>query len=742
MLCVVINHLLSALSRIYERRMVTKSSKASQLQISSPMQPTPKRRRRWRWKIAFVFLLLLGGGGWFFINWFFSTNQPGIIVSKLFNNRLPGHLHIGRTEFNGLEMLTLSDIQLMSAIGEKPAVVADRVMVLGALWKGEIEKIRVENCRLHATVDVVHFLHHLIKTELSIPPKGPPSLIHLEFTGGILVNGLNVVDQAFVSVEAIGPLFTLSGNALYDGKPFSLAIATDGVGESRQYRITQIEGILPVWRSCDWLADLDLLPRLPHEARPWIPEFADTAGTVVIADKTWDHFTGEAKAKWKEGRGQGQLNITSKRVKLDQVIVRDDGLGQLNGSADIDTVNNIARISATTWAPGPRIPLPDVIPTKIILAAMPKAQLVATAVTEGWKLAFTITSNDGSGQATLTWGPDWPLAISGSGIKLPLLQAFVPGAISLAAGNATALHAVVTNKGLQDFSATIEQARILWAGWALGSTNARIDVRLPPSGGIDLRASAPGIGTLRFQGDGVKSHFETDITNAEALVVRLKGPEALPDLSGSIALKTDVITSGDTTRLDIEQLNLRSVGITDVIRNFNTNVQGAVTFYPQRIGVHVLGRLVEGDIRLPGSWHNLARRRPIFNAQLSVSNSILLAENILVRATDDNGNAKIDGFSAGLRGRISLKEQQGTVIGVVDHADLEWLNTFMPIKTGLVEGECAVTFNAELDNKGVRSIDGHFLPLDADVNLPGMFTATGIKGSVQFRINRSAAKKP
>jgi hypothetical protein len=82
------------------------------------------------------------------------------------------------------------------------------------------------------------------------------------------------------------------------------------------------------------------------------------------------------------------------------------------------------------------------------------------------------------------------------------------------------------------------------------------------------------------------------------------------------------------------------------------------------------------------------------------------------------------------------------VIGVVDHADLEWLNTFMPIKTGLIQGECAVTFTANVDNKGVRSVDGYLLPLDADVELPGLLTANGIKGSVQFTISRPKTPNP
>ncbi len=715
--------------------------------VSSGQPPTlppvpPKKKWRWHWRVLFILFVLIVGGAFGFGWWAIKTNQPGNFISRVFAARLPAHLHIGKTEFDGFESLILSDVQLMREPGAIPAVTVDRVIVTGALWKGEVENIRVENTHLFATIDAVQFLHETIKAELAIPPDGPPSFIHLDFTGGVSVNGKRAIDEAVVGVDATGPIIAVNGKALYDGKPVALNIATDGVGNAREYRMTLMEGVLPVWKSCDWLADLELLPRIPQEAREWIPEYADCAGSVVIANKEWEIFNGQAKAKWKTGRGDGKLYVDSKKVVIENAVVTDDELGTFNGQAHIDIVNDIARIRANQWTPGPRIPIPEIIPTTAILAVMPTADLVATSVSDGWKLGLTIADKEKNVQSTISWGPTWPLVVHGTNISLPLLQSFVPEIINLAAGNATDLHAVVMDEGLRNFSATIEQGRLIWTGWALGTINGKVDIRLPPDGSVTARVQLPSIGTMQVESKEGKGSLVVDVENAEALVVRLKGPEALPDLSGKIKLKSDFEMQDSVLRANVKQLTLNNVGITDVMRSFDTELSGVVSFYPQRIALHSVGRITSGDIRLPGNWHDLARRRPRFNAQIIISNGVVLAENILVRATDEKGSPLIDGFSAGLRGRFSAKEQNGTVIGVVDHADLEWLNTFMPIKAGLIKGECAVTFTADVDSKGVKTVDGYFLPLDADVQLPGVLSANGIKGSVQFRISRPTTPNP
>jgi hypothetical protein len=712
----------------------------------------PKRRRWKRWVVLFLFLSALCGISGF-IYWAMDTNQLGKWLSREFAQRLPAHLHIGKSEFSSLEELILSDVQLMPKSGDTAVVTVDRVIVYGPLWKGKLDTVRIENLRLHATADAVRFLHAVIKKELSIPATGTPSLLHLDFTGGVYVNGEIAITDAEVGVDTTGPMIAVTGKALYGGNRIGLTIATEGNIHEREYRISLEEGVLPIWRSCDWLAELELLPHLPEPARAWVPEFADARGTVINADKNWQKFSGTGIARWTPGTAQGKIYVDGQRIDLQNVILRDKEIGNFNGSVQVDSTKNITRIYTTDWQPGPRVPIPAVIPTKPILQTFPGAEVITTAVADGWMLSCRLFHPDNNSQALLNWGPTWPLTVEGREISLPLLQSFIPNQVSLAAGQAKELNAVINSDGLRDFSATIEGGRFLWSDWALGSFNGKINVNMSPQpaphaapDGVKVRVDAPGMGKLSFDYQTnqhpPRGYVTLGLTHAEALAVRLKGPVAIPDISGAIDARAILQTDNDVLRMEIEQVRLQDVAITDIMRYCTTSISGVMSFYPNRVAAHLVGQLTKGEVRLPGSWHDLSRRQPIYNAQMSFGNAILLLENLLVRATDATGAAKIDGFSAGLRGRFSAKEQTGTLIGTVDHADLVWLNTLMPIDSGLAQGECAVTFTAELDKKGVRSVAGNFLPLNAGVKLPGLLEAQGIKGAVQFRIEKKEEKKP
>ncbi len=697
----------------------------------------PPRRRRW-WRILLVlFLLVVGavvGGGW----WALSTNQTGRVISHLFGKRLPAYLDIDSSEFTGVDGLILKGVRLRSAPGAVPVVTVQRIVISGELWKGEVERIRIEGMWLDATTEAVRFLHHMIKVEVAIPPSEHPKPIKLEFTGGVKVDGEVVIADAKVAVAATGPQIDVTGTATYGGQPIAVHIDTKGSGDQRTYQIHLLEGRLPVWRSCDWLSAVKLLPGLPQDARQWVPEFADLADTVVVADKEWEHFSGAAKARWDTGRGQGDIQIDQRFVRLSRLSIRDDGLGSMEGQAVIDTDANTVNVSATTWSPGPRLPIPAIVPKAAILAAMPRAQLDAKMVNHAWDLALTIS---GTGQATLLFPDGGPLRIQAKGVSLPMLQPFLPKDLTLAAGSANNLNAEIGADGLRQVSATVEQARVLWQGWALGSLDGHVLLRVVPNG-IDMDVALPALGKGTWRAAPSGGALTLDVTSAEALVVRLKGPQPLPDLTGAVQLDARLLQSDTALLADITSLRLRDVGITDVLRTLDSEVSGTVRLHGTRLDSHLLGRITSGSLRLPGEWRDLAKRRPRFNAEILIGNGVLLAENILVRATDATGEPLIDGYSAGLRGKFSLSELTGTVIGVVDHADLGWINTFIPIADGVFGGEGAVTFNATLVRDGIESIEGHFLPLDAHLQLGQFLSATGIKGAVKFRLARPTMAAP
>lgn len=698
--------------------------------------PPPPRRRRWRifLVLMLIFIAAVVGGGW----WALSTNQTGHLISRLFSDRLPGHLEIDHSEFTGVDGLVLTGVRLMRQRGETPAVTIPRIVISGELWQGRVNQIRIEDLHFNATYDSVRFIHQLIKVEVAIPPPaGTPRLRHFDFTGGVSVNGEVVIDKAQVGVDATGPKIMVEGTANYAGKRIIVEVKTSGIHEEFTH-IKMIDGSLPVWRSCDWLAALKLLPELPQEARAWVPEHADLANTVVIADRAWEHFTGEARARWTTGHGQAALNIDRRFVRLAELKIQDAGIITLNGQAVIDTDERKVAVSATSWSPGSRLPIPAMVPTAAILAAMPRAQLDGALISGAWDLQLKLS---GTGETALAWSAGRPLSIDSKGIALSLLQPFLPRELTLAAGSAQLLHAEVGANGLNVATATVEQARVLWQGWALGGLDGQVVLKVVPTG-IDLDVTLPVMGKASWRSTEAGGRLEIDLDTAEALVVRLKGPQVLPALSGAILLDAKIRQTNTALLADIVRLRLKEVGITDGLRHLDNELSGTVSLHGARANAHVLGRITSGEVRIANVWHNLARHRPRFNAEVSLANGLLLADNILIRATNAAGDPLIDGYSAGLRGSLLLSELSGTIHSVADHADLDWINTLIPNNDSVFGGEGAVTVTTVLQHGEIDSIKGHFLPLDAHLRLGQFFKATGIKGAVEFRIARPTAATP
>ena len=697
-----------------------------------PILP-PRRRRRWRILLVLVlmFIAAVVGGGW----WALSTNQTGHLICRLFSDRLPGHLEIDHSEFTGVDGLVLSGVRLMRQRGETPAVTIPRIVISGELWQGRVNQIRIEGLQFDATYDSVRFIHQLIKAEVAIPPPaGTPRLRHFDFTGGVSVNGEVVIDKAQVGVDATGPKIMVEGTANYAGKRIIVEVKTSGIHEELTH-IKMIDGSLPVWRSCDWLAALKLLPELPQEARAWVPEHADLANTVVIADRAWEHFTGEARARWTTGHGEAALNIDRRFVRLAELTIQDAGIITLNGQATIDTDERKVAVSATSWSPGSRLPIPAVVPTAAILAAMPRAQLDGALISGAWDLQLKLS---GTGETALAWSAGHPLSIDSKGVALSLLQPFLPRELTLAAGSAQLLHAEVGANGLNVATATVEQARVLWQGWALGGLDGQVVLKVVPTG-IDLDVTLPVMGKASWQSVESGGRLEIDLATAEALVVRLKGPQVLPALSGAILLDAKIRQTNTALLADIVRLRLKEVGITDGLRHLDNELSGTASLHGARANAHVLGRITSGEVRVANVWHDLAQHRPRFNAEVSLANGLFLADNILIRATNAAGDPLIDGYSAGLRGSLSLNELSGTIHSVADHADLDWINTLIPNNDSVFGGEGAVTVTTVLQHGEIDSIKGHFLPLDAHLRLGQFFHATGIKGAVEFRIARPTA---
>ena len=247
----------------------------------------------------------------------------------------------------------------------------------------------------------------------------------------------------------------------------------------------------------------------------------------MIADKEWEHYTGVGKARWKGGHAQAALAIDRRQVRLDQLAIADDGLGTMDGGLTASLAERTAEVNAISWKPGPRIPIPAVVPVSAILSVLPQAVLKARDVPGGWDIVVQL--NGAGQQGVLAWAPDKPFTIDGTNIPLSLLQSFLPGELTLAAGRAQRLHVVMDERGIAEFIAEIEQTRALWAGWALGTVNGKVAIRplRSPGSGYDAAVGLGPLGSMRYVGDAKAGVLTVDLPAVESFIVRLKGPSKL-----------------------------------------------------------------------------------------------------------------------------------------------------------------------------------------------------------------------
>ncbi|MBA3938476.1 MAG: hypothetical protein H0X38_13535 [Planctomycetes bacterium] len=687
--------------------------------------------RRKRWIIAVVVLLglplALAGAVW----WALATNQLGRLIEHGFHDRLHGYARIGQVEFVSSTEVVVHGVTISQERGGPAAAIVDRVVVSGPVLTGHIDTLTLESVHLLLNARNLRFLHGLILTENSYPAAPPYRPLRLVISGEAQIDGRPRLTGIRADIAALGPAVSGTATCQLNGNALEVAIATDTVAGERFYRIGLPKGLIEVRPLCDDLAALGLVKRVADDSWPWIPPLVDVGGSVVVADNPAQHFTGDLKLAWNGGGATAALILDRERLKLDRIHLKDEAMGRLDGSLAINLVENLVDVTASSWHPGPRIALPTRIPVDAILAVMPQATMHLAPLPSGWSIKAELS---GTGQATITWKPDTPLLVEGKVVPLSLLQPFLPGEVNLAAGRALTLR-VVVDDDIREFIAEVEQMRVLYRGWAFGTVDGKVTLR-PKGADWESEALLTGVGTLRWAGNGAQSTLAVDLPAVEALLVRLKGPTSLPDLRGGLVFSTTLHPDGEVFGGTLTAAKLTGLELPDMLRQFDADTHGEWTWRSNRLSTHLLGQVHRGELRLPNTWLALAPRRPIFNATLEIAGGVLRSEEILVRATDEQGEPLPDGYSAGLRGYFSATDLRGAVKGVIDHCDLAWSSTLMPIPDGKVHGECAVTFTAALEKDGIASIEGFFLPLDADFTLGANLRASGIKGTVKFALER------
>lgn len=739
-----------------------------------PASAPPLRRRRWlrllAWCALVVVLLVASAGG--VVWWAFASNYVGDVIADYWRNtrHMPGYLTVGKVVVEGSDRVVIQDLALRRIQDGPPVFTVQRLIASGELWHGNVDRVRIEGAHLDLTADNVRFIHAIVLAENRIPASGPPSARTLDIAGTASLEGVPLASNVTTELIQFGPSVTGIGHLVIDGRPFHLEIKAEGQGEQlhHRFRILPGTGNISVHTVCQRLARLDLLPPIPPEAMPWVPDLVDPVGSEVVGDRHWDLFTGVGRIAWPDGRISAALTIDRKHLRLDQlVLAAEKTVGTLDGTLAVDFPSNTVEVNANRWRPGPTTPLPAIIPVDAILAAMPQAVFKAQR-TKTWTLALQLAGS-GSAQAGLSWEPGQNLVIDGGKIPVSLLQPFLPGSLDLAAGRATRLRVVVGDR-LQELHAEVEQARAIWNGWALGAVEAVVDSR-PVAEGHELTVdlmnlqaeSRRSLGRIAWRGGSSTGELALHVDDLQALLARLKGPDPkpLPDLRGGIdavahleltpegvrgRIKRLQITSGVIARIEVitepqaeNNAQPRASTVFEVLQNIDTTAEGPFTVDKAGLTARLNGRIDRGQLNLADHWIDLALRKPIFTCNLKAATGTVAIQRLMLRATDTAGHPIADGFSAGLDVTMTTGPFTATAAGVVDHADLGWLASLLPQTEQRLRGEGAVTFNARLQTGGIQ-VEGWFLPLGATLDLGSAFRATGLTGAVQFLIANKAGR--
>lgn len=728
---------------------------------------TPPRSPRPRWQrilVKCVSYTALGGVILVGIVWWaLRSHTLADVICKGYQKRLPGNLHIGSITLDSANRLSFLDVTLASVAGGEPLFTAPRISLSGALWKGKITNVEIVGSQLYLSAANARFLHAIILRESDHPATGLPTLRHLAISGQASIDGVLFATNVTTNLEQYGAAVTGGGTWQMDGQTVAVNIIAEGSGEAlrHHFNFSARSQPLAAHAICRRLVDLQFVPAIPEAAYPWIPERIDPQGSHVYADRHWQHFTGNIHVAWPEGRLSTALTLNHQRMRLDRLLIAADAcIGSLEGIFSAGFLERQIEINALHWRPGPKVPLPAVIPVDAILAAMPQAVFTAH-LRDQWELSLRLAGGAGF-QTALTWTPGQPLTVDGVKLPLTLIQPFMPSSIDLAAGRANRLHVVVGNR-LESLHAEVEQTRALWNGWALGTVDATVDMRPMEDGydfGVDLMNVQgdvrKSLGRVTWRGGATRGDFSVRADDIQALLTRIKGPIMIPELRGSVDTSAAVelrpeglrgsihhlaITGGVLGSINHDQTpGIGSSTIRELLRHLDVVAEGPFAINAGTLETTLSGRMTNGDFNLAERWIFLAKRKPVFTCQLRAASGTLDFKQVMLRATDARGAPLADGFSACLDASLTTTPFTTTTIGSIDHADLDLLASLLPQTENRLRGEGAITFTARTDQDGLHW-KCWFLPLGATLDLGPSFRAIDLTGAVQFLIEAPILKR-
>ena len=689
------------------------------------------------------------------------TGQVERLITTRYHAMLPGDLSVGSLVVVGADEIELRNVAIRDG-SHTPLVEARTVWMRLDMVRGAPLAIRVEGVRGTLDRQNLALLNAITDATSRMPESNPP----LDFTiesdcSADLPQGLKIRDSRVVG-RVQGPLFEIDGTATFDGRPVKVQVWNRPIQGSIQNRRIGVEllevqgpGRLAV-KAC---ADLGLLPEAPEGILALVPELVDVSGSLVTRDVGVFRFGTDADVRWgalpsrAAGRLRTRLDADAHRVQFTNLRLDDGDLGRIGHTSQgpavamIDLVKNHFTLQGPAVLPGPRLPLPPGLPLESLVASAPRLYL--TLGLEGTSGAVVLSGLEGSqSRASATWGQGQPLRIAATELPLSLGQQFLPPSVTLTGGIASTMTLVLDVRsglgqvGLIEATATVRQARGTLAGWGVGPLDG--DLRATPADdGLRFQITMPQ-GTIDVTGGMAGARATLELSKVEAFLALLHGPMELPDIRGQLGVSMAWRQDGAQRKITVQRLTLGGVGLPDRLRRLAGTLTGRVSWAEAApLSINLGGQLTGGELLLPGGWLDLAARSPIFALDLDLTPPTgadpgwINLRQLLVRGATPNGKPVEGAYSAEFRGRLTL-EGSGTAEGLVDHADLDWINRHATRGGALATGQGAITCTAELREGAVTRVVGHFLPLDVDLTIGQRFRASGITGAVAFTLDQPA----
>ncbi len=557
-----------------------------------------------------------------------------------------------------------------------------------------------------------------------------------------------------------GPDTKAQATATLAKRPFHLAIHIHPDGARRVMEIKSDDAqeplqTLPLLPVLDGASAIGLMAPLPETLRRYLPPEVDARGTDVVHDLKADSWTGQLIGHWPGGSLSGNLIADQHVIRVAHLDTADPVRLTAEGALSVDIDNDQLQLDCSRWQPGSSLPFPAAVPLAAILPVVPQASLSFSWRGDVLKVhCLASAPSPSQAQMTVDWTSGKPVTVTGSTLPLTLAQTFVPDHVVIDDGIATHFDLAIGDHGIAGCNVEAAQARLGAFGWTVGDLDGTISIS-PGAGealiinaGLTRPTHAEGgsdavhIGDIFYYEHAGGGSYRFRLSRVEDLLIRMHGPFGLPDLRGALDLDLDLTATPGRLKGVIQSMAIESMAMPDLLQNCAATIKGDFAWQDHSLTTTLRGQLKRGQMRLPGTWLDVASNTPIFTTTVSYSPAVGFApasidiSELLVQAADAHGDPQPNRYSAELSGNLTASGT-GEVTGVVDHLDLGWVNSLLSLGALSMSGEGAIVVSADLQDAQMSRLDGAFLPSNCDLLIGNAFKATGITGEVQFTMAKT-----